>query len=107
MLQYAASIHPGTKQLAAIHRHRLVALQNAVAEYSLFARSGQNNDGSVLARGKIEQQAADAKWLQWQTRLLSLWLGGEIPSPCDNTATRRQACRISARARSVTRARTP
>jgi hypothetical protein len=72
--QYAESIHPGTTQLAAIHRHRLVALQNAVAEYTLFVRSGQNNDGSALARGKIEQQAANAEWLQWQTGLLSLWL---------------------------------
>lgn len=96
VLQYAESIPPGTTQLAAIHRHRLVALQNAVAEYTLFVRSGQNNDGSALARGKIEQQAANAEWLQWQTGLLSLWLGGGIPSPRDNTATRRQACRISA-----------
>ena len=79
VVQYAESIHPGTTQLAAIHRHCLAALQDAITEYTLFAQAVQNNDASALAQGKIEQQAANAQWLQWQTGLLSLRLGGGIP----------------------------
>ena len=79
VLQYAESIHPGTTQLAAIHRACLAAFQDAIAEYSLFAQAFQNNDASALARAKIEQRAANAQWLQWQTGLLSLRLGGGIP----------------------------
>ena len=79
VLQYAQSIHPGTTQLAAIHRHCLAALQDATAEYSLFAQALQDNDASAWARAKTEQRAANAQWLQWQTGLLSLRLGGGIP----------------------------
>jgi Zn-dependent protease with chaperone function len=79
VLQYADSIHPGTTQLAAIHRACLSAFQDAIAEYSLFAQAFQNNDASALAQAKIKQQAANAEWLQWQTGLLSLRLGGGIP----------------------------
>jgi Zn-dependent protease with chaperone function len=79
VLWYAESIHPGTTQLAAIHRHCLAALQDATAEYSLFAQALQDNDASAWARAKTEQRAANAHWLQWQTGLLSLRLGGGIP----------------------------
>jgi len=79
VLQYAESIHPGTTQLAAIHRSCLSAFQDAIAEYSLFAQALQNNDAGALARAKIEQHAANMKWTQWQTGLLSLRLGGGIP----------------------------
>jgi Zn-dependent protease with chaperone function len=79
VLHYAESIHPGTTQLTAIHRACLAAFQDAIAEYSLFAQAFQNNDPSALARAKIEQRTADARWLQWQTGLLSLRLGGGIP----------------------------
>jgi Zn-dependent protease with chaperone function len=79
VLQYAESIHPGTTRLTAIHRHCLAAFQDAITEYSLFAQALQNNDASALARAKIEQRTANAQWLQWQTGLLSLQLGGGIP----------------------------
>jgi Zn-dependent protease with chaperone function len=79
VLQYADAIDPGTTQLAAIHHACLAAFQDAIAEYSLFAQALQNNDSSALARAKTEQQAANAEWLQWQTGLLSLRLGGGIP----------------------------
>jgi hypothetical protein len=79
VLQNAQAIHPGTTQLAAIHRACLSAFQDAIAEYSLFAQALQNNDASAFSRAKIEQQAANAQWLQWQTGLLSLRLGGGIP----------------------------
>jgi Zn-dependent protease with chaperone function len=79
VLQYAESIRPGTTQLAAIHRTCLAAFQDAITEYSLFAQALQNNDASALARAKIKQQGANAEWLQWQTGLLSLRLGGGIP----------------------------
>jgi Zn-dependent protease with chaperone function len=79
VLRYAESIHPGTTQLTAIHRHCLAALQDATAEYSLFAQALQDNDTGAWARAKTEQRAANAQWLQWQTGLLSLRLGGGIP----------------------------
>ena len=79
VLQYAESIDPGTTQLAAIHRACLATLQDAIAEYSLFAQALQNNDAGALAGAKTEQRAANAQWLQWQTGLLSLRLGGGIP----------------------------
>jgi hypothetical protein len=78
-LQYAEAIHPGTTQLAAIHRACLSAFQDAIAEYSLFAQAFQNNDASALARAKIAQRAAVTEWAHWQTGLLSLQLGGGIP----------------------------
>jgi Zn-dependent protease with chaperone function len=79
VLQYAESIHPGTAQLEVIHRACLAAFRDAVAEYSLFAQALEDNGGSALARAKVEQRAANAEWLQWQTGLLSLRLGGGIP----------------------------
>jgi hypothetical protein len=79
VLRYAESIHPGTTQLTAIHRHCLAALQDATAEYSLFAQALQDNDTGAWARAKTEQRAANAQWLQWQTGLLSLRLGGGLP----------------------------
>lgn len=78
-LQYAESIHPGTAQLAAIHRHCIAAFQDAITEYSLYAQAFQGGDTSVLARAKTEQQSANAEWAQWQTGLLTLRLGGGIP----------------------------
>jgi Zn-dependent protease with chaperone function len=79
VLQYAESIHPGTAQLAAIHRACLAAFRDAIAEYSLFVQALEDNGGSALTRAKVEQRAANAEWLQWQTGLLSLRLGGGIP----------------------------
>jgi Zn-dependent protease with chaperone function len=79
VLQYAESIHPGTTQLAAIHHACLAALQDYIAEFSLVAQAFQNNEASALAQAKTEHQAANAEWLQWQTGLLSLRLGGGIP----------------------------
>ena len=80
VLQYTESVHPGTTQLAAIHRHCLAAFQDAITEYTLFAQAFQNNDAGAFARAQIEQRAANAEWLQWQTGLLSLRLGGGIPA---------------------------
>jgi len=79
VLQYTESIRPGTTQLAAIHRHCIAAFQDAIAEYSLFAKAFQNNDAGALARAKIEQRASNVELLQWQSGLLSLRLGGGIP----------------------------
>ena len=79
-LRYTQSIHPGTAQLAAIHRHCLAAFGDAITEYSLFARAFQNNDASAYARAKTEQRAANKAWVQWQIGLLSLRLGGGIPA---------------------------
>ena len=39
----------------------------------------QDFDADAFSRAKIEQQAANAQWLKWQTGLLSLRLGGGIP----------------------------
>jgi Zn-dependent protease with chaperone function len=80
VLRYAESVRPGTTQLTAIHRDCLAAFQDAITEYTLFAQAFQNNDASALAQAKIEQRAANAEWLQWQTGLLSLRLGGGIPA---------------------------
>jgi Zn-dependent protease with chaperone function len=79
VLHYAESVHPGTTQLTAIHRDCLATFQDAITEYSLFAQAFQNNDASALARAKVEQRAANAEWLHWQTGLLTLRLGGGIP----------------------------
>jgi Zn-dependent protease with chaperone function len=80
VLQYTESVRPGTTQLAAIHRDCLAAFQDAITEYTLFAQAFQNNDASAFARAKIEQRAAKTEWVQWQTGLLSLQLGGGIPA---------------------------
>jgi hypothetical protein len=79
-LRYAESIHPGTTQLAAIHRRCIAAFGDAVTEYSLFAQALQNNDASAYAQAKTEQRAANQAWIQWQTGLLSLRLGGGTPA---------------------------
>jgi hypothetical protein len=79
VLQHAESIHPGTTQLAAIHHACLAALQDYIAEFSLVAQAFQNNDASAWAQATTEHQTANAEWLQWQTGLLSLRLGGGIP----------------------------
>lgn len=79
VLQYTDSVHPGTTQLAAIHHHCLVAFQDAITEYTLFAQAFQNSDASAFTQAKIEQRAANTEWTQWQTGLLSLRLGGGIP----------------------------
>jgi hypothetical protein len=47
---------------------------------TLFAQAFQNGDTDAFARAKAEQRAANAEWLQWQTELLSLQLGGGIPA---------------------------
>jgi hypothetical protein len=80
VLQYTESVRPGTTQLAAIHRDCLAAFQDAITEYTLFAHAFQNRDASALARAKIERRAANTEWVQWQTGLLSLRLGGGIPA---------------------------
>jgi Zn-dependent protease with chaperone function len=80
VLQFTESIRPGTPQLAAINRHCLAALRDAIAEYTLFARAFQNSDASAFARAKIAQRAASTEWTQWQTGLLTLRLGGGIPA---------------------------
>jgi hypothetical protein len=46
----------------------------------VFAQAFQNRDADALARAKIEQRAANAEWVRWQTGLLSLRLGGGIPA---------------------------
>jgi Zn-dependent protease with chaperone function len=80
VFQYTESVHPGTTQLTAIHRHCLVALQDAITEYTLFAQAFQNSDASAFTQAKIEQRAANTEWTQWQTGLLSLRLGGGMPA---------------------------
>jgi Zn-dependent protease with chaperone function len=79
-LQYAESVRPGTTQLAAIHRNCLAALRDSITEYTLFARAFQYGDAGSFAQAQVEQRAATAAWLQWQTGLLSLRLGGGIPA---------------------------
>ena len=79
LLRYAESVHPGTTQLAAIHRDCLATFQDAITEYTLFAQALQNDDASAFARAKIEQRAANTEWIQWQAGLLELRLGGGIP----------------------------
>jgi hypothetical protein len=80
VLRYAESIHPGTAQLAAIHRNCVAAFGAAITEYSQFAQAFQNNDASAYTRAKTEQRAANRAWAQWQIGLLSLRLGGGIPA---------------------------
>ena len=79
VLHYAESVRPGTTQLAAIHRDCLAAFQDAITEYTLFAQAFQGNDASTFAQAKIEQRAANTEWVQWQTDLLRLRMGGGIP----------------------------
>ena len=79
-LRYTESIHPGTTQLAAIHRNCVAAFGDAVTEYSQFAQAFQNNDASAYARAKTEQRAANQAWMQWQIGVLSLRLGGGTPA---------------------------
>jgi len=79
LLRHAEAVRPGTTQLAAIHHACLAAFRDAIIEYSLFARAFQHGDARALARAKLEQQAANAQWAQWQAGLLRLKLGGGIP----------------------------
>jgi hypothetical protein len=60
-------------------RPRVTVLGSLNMDISVTALRLPGPGGSALARAKVEQRAANAEWLRWQTGLPSLRLGGGIP----------------------------